>query len=70
MHGAKIEKLIAERVSLLLLRENVLQREGQFAETGRFRPTAIVLFVAGEFEIGKKTSTSVSALFKASLKLV
>ena len=70
MHGAKIEKLIAERVALLLLRENILQREGQFAQTSCLRPTAIALFVPGEFEIGKKTATAVSALFKTSLKLV
>ena len=47
MHRTQIEKLIAKGVALLLLSEDVLQSECEFAETRRFGPGPFVLIVSG-----------------------
>ena len=41
VHRTQVEELIAEGVALFLLSEDVLQREGEFAEAGGFGPRAL-----------------------------
>jgi hypothetical protein len=70
VHRAEIEELIAERVALFMLREDVLEREGEIAETSGFGPGAIVLFVFNERDVREEAATPVRAFFEAGLKLV
>ena len=70
VHRTQIEELIAERVALLLLREDVLQRESEFSKPGCFGPRTFALFVFNQCNIRKKSAAAVRALFETSLKLV
>lgn len=70
MHRAQIQEFVAECIALLLLREDVLQREGEFAKADCFRPFAVMIIVACELEVRKESETAVRAFFKASLKLI
>ncbi len=70
MHRTQIEELIAECVALLLLREDVLQRESQFAESGSFGPRTFALFVFNQRNIRKKSAPAVRALFETRPQLL
>ena len=51
VHRAEIEKLIAERVALLVLREYALQREREFAQACSFGPVSLLLLVFRELNV-------------------
>jgi hypothetical protein len=59
MHRTQIEKLIAQRIALFLLSEDVLQSECEFAETRRFWPSPFVLVVSGKFEVREEAAAAV-----------
>src|SRR5579863_10160831 len=61
VHRAEIEELIAKSVALLLLREDVLQREGEFAQACGFGPVAT--FVFNQRDIREEAAAAMRAFF-------
>ena len=46
VNGAEIEEFVAKSVALLMLRENILQRDGKLAQTRGLRPV-LPFFING-----------------------
>jgi len=53
-----------------LLREDVLQGKREFAKSFGFGPTAIVLFVFREGDVGKQPAAALRALFETAHQLI
>jgi hypothetical protein len=70
MHRAEIEELIAKGVALFILREDVLERESQFAKARCFGPGTIRLVVFDQCDIGEEATAAMGAFFETGLKLV
>jgi hypothetical protein len=70
VHGAQVEKLIRECVATFVLREDILQGQREFAETGSFRPAALFLVVFRQFNIREKAAPALRAFFEASEEMI
>ncbi len=66
VHRAEIEKLIAERIALLTLSEDLLQRDGQLTKACGFRPISV--FAA--HLLRKETLSPACTLFQARQQLI
>lgn len=60
MNRAEIQEFVDKRAALTVLREKILQRDGEFAKASRFGPIG---FFADS--IGKQAAAAVHAFFKA-----
>lgn len=67
VHRAQVEKLIAQGIALFLLREDALQRQCEFAQTGRFRPGLRALLAN---RLREKAAPAARALVQASQQLL
>jgi hypothetical protein len=65
--GAKIEKLIAKSIALLLERKNALQGNGEFAQARSFRPSVFFSLITHSFR--KKAAAAARALVEAGQQL-
>ena len=70
VHRTQVEELIAERIELFLLREDVLERQGKFAKAGGFGPGAIGSVAFNQCNVRKKAAAPMRAFFETRLKLV